>query len=222
MSSSEFRNFQSETVQYLHSLKNNNSRDWFLKNKKRYETAFKIPAHLFAQSLATRLEKLTQLSHKAKIFRVNRDLRFSKDKTPYNTHIHISFTPEITGVSKPCWFFGLNTNKVTLGAGIFGFDALLLDTWRSTVAGPKGSELAKIIGSLINQGSTIHDPELKRVPAGFAKEHKQENLLRRKSLSIWRETAHTDKVTEPDYLDQCEQQFATFLPVTKWLLELNR
>lgn len=81
--------FTTETLEFLEQLKHNNNRDWFQQNKSVYDTSVKNPAKAFAIAMEGELERLCGEPHKAKIFRINRDIRFSKDKTPYNSHIHI-------------------------------------------------------------------------------------------------------------------------------------
>lgn len=109
MSAPEFTSFPNETVNFLKALKKNNDRNWFNENKSRYEDAIKRPAEEFSDEMATRLRRLTGFAFKSRIFRIHRDIRFSKDKTPYNTHLHIGFIPQTNKPSPPAWFFGLDT-----------------------------------------------------------------------------------------------------------------
>ena len=86
--------FPGEAVQFLQDLKNNNTRDWFTQNKSTYEQVIKQPAQAYCELMCAELTSLTSMPHQSKIFRVHRDVRFSKDKTPYNAHLHISFFPD--------------------------------------------------------------------------------------------------------------------------------
>ncbi|MFZ2101712.1 MAG: DUF2461 family protein, partial [Oricola sp.] len=85
MAATDFTGFNDETITFLADLKANNARDWFADNKPLYERALKKPAGAFAGLMADELEKLTGAPHKPKIFRINRDVRFSRDKSPYNS-----------------------------------------------------------------------------------------------------------------------------------------
>ena len=84
-----------ETLQFLEDLKANNNRDWFLENKKRYEI-FKKDYHQLTSDLLDALKpldsSLEMLEVKNCTFRINRDIRFSKDKTPYKTHLGFWFS----------------------------------------------------------------------------------------------------------------------------------
>src|SRR6476469_6329043 len=77
------------TFEYLDLLKKNNNRDWFTDNKKSFETENKLTKAFFTEVLAD-LEKMDSIE-KMNVFRVYRDVRFSKDKTPYKTHFSVSF-----------------------------------------------------------------------------------------------------------------------------------
>ena len=116
-----FPGFTQDSLKFLANLKANNTREWFADNKKTYETEIRQPAREFAAEMADSLEQLVGESLKTKIFRINRDIRFSKDKTPYNSHVHISWIPD-RGASSPAWMFGLSPDYLTLGCGVFEFD----------------------------------------------------------------------------------------------------
>src|SRR5262245_19253422 len=83
-----------ETQAFLRDLAANNDRNWFQANKARYERAYKAPAEAFTAEIRPRIEALAGQPTGAKIFRIHRDVRFAKDKSPYNTHLHIGFMTE--------------------------------------------------------------------------------------------------------------------------------
>ena len=168
MADTGFAGFPKEAVKFLSDLKANNTRDWFTANKATYEAAIKGPAAEFCEAMSRKLEKLTGTPCKSKVFRIHRDLRFSKDKTPYNAHLHISFTPETDQASPPCWFFGLEPKRIVLGTGTFGFDKQALEAYRERIDGLDGRKLAKLFEKLAGQGARTGEPDLKRVPSGYA------------------------------------------------------
>ncbi|SPJ27568.1 TIGR02453 family protein [Falsiruegeria mediterranea] len=186
-----------EARAFLTDLSQNNSRDWFNDNKPRYEAQLKKPAlHLLDQIAAQVGGGVT-----TKLFRPQRDVRFSKDKTPYNTHLHMLWMMPGKG-TRPALFFGIGLDYVSVGGGIMGFDKTTLTDWRSSVDGPTGSELAGVINALVAQGFRLSEPELNRVPTPYDKEHPHGDLLRRKSLTLWNDLpdtrfdAPTDAITE--------------------------
>jgi len=80
-----------DTMAFLADLKAHNDRTWFAANKARYERVYKQPAEAFTAELRPRIQALAGQPMGAKLFRIHRDVRFSKDKSPYNTHLHLGF-----------------------------------------------------------------------------------------------------------------------------------
>jgi sugar phosphate isomerase/epimerase len=118
-----------DTIDFLGRLRVNNDRQWFEAHRTDYDAHVKRPGEAFASALAGQLEAATGEPHDCRIFRIHRDVRFSKDKTPYNAHLHISFSPD--GGCKeggPAWMFGLDPDGLTLAAvctgHIYGEDGL--------------------------------------------------------------------------------------------------
>jgi uncharacterized protein (TIGR02453 family) len=207
--------FSDETVAFLTDLRANNTREWFADNKAAYERTVKKAGGDFAAQICVELEALTGIAHAAKIFRIHRDLRFSKDKTPYNTHLHISFLPERTNVA---WFFGLDPDGMAVGAGVFGFEKAALAAYRDRVIGPDGDRLAAILASLENDGVRVGEPALKRVPQGFDPDHPRASLLRHKGLTVWSDYPDTKPATKPGVVLRCVEDFGRFKPLVDWLM----
>ena len=82
----DFNQLVPDAKDFLSRLAQNNTRDWFSEHKAEYERHIKGPAQLFLDQIAARLQKRLATPIKTKLFRIHRDVRFSKDKTPYNTH----------------------------------------------------------------------------------------------------------------------------------------
>lgn len=211
---SELQIFPPETLAFLRDLQANNSRDWFNQNKSRYETAWKAPAQAFMDAMCFRLQVETDTPHSAKLFRIHRDIRFSKDKTPYNSHLHILFRRD---GSKTGLFFGLQTDGLVLGAGIMGFDKAQLATYREAAGGPPGERLHAALSTLLQNGGRMNAPDLARVPKPFEKDHERGDLLRRKSLTVWCDYGDPTQVEKPDLIDLCAAQFSTYQPLADWL-----
>lgn len=177
--------FSIESSNFLLALSKHNNREWFAEHKDEYERYIKTPSTHFATEMEQRLQALTGHKYISKQFRIYRDVRFSKDKTPYNCHQRISFIPTTKAETPPAWFFSLEKDKLILGVGIFGLQKQALDDWRAIVSGRNGSELIKVVAAMENKGFRLSEADLKRVPSGFDKEHPNEKLLRRKGLVVW-------------------------------------
>ncbi len=213
--------FPRELVTFLQDLSANNSRDWFKANKATYEQAYKASAAAFCGLMSAELEKLSGTPHSSKIFRINRDVRFAKDKTPYNTHLHISFFQQNPTALTPHWFFGLQVDSVTVGAGIFAFDTNDLERYRQQVAGARGNELADLLATLASRGVRMDEPELKRVPAGYPADHPNGMLLRRKGLAVWRDLGGSEVATQRNIVETVRTSLEELKPVCNWLQKLE-
>lgn len=175
--------FSAETLHFLTDLRSNNSRDWFQANRARYDAHVAGAAQGFGDALAAELQRLAGRPVTPKLFRLHRDLRFSKDKTPYNAHVHMSFS-----AGGPfAWLVGIDPGGLVLGYGALGFDAALLGRWRQAVDGPGGPALGAELTRLVALGHRLSAPDLKRVPAPYPAGHPQADLLRRKSFAIWQD-----------------------------------
>lgn len=212
-----FDSFSPETLGFLSDLKANNTKEWFAANKTAYQSHLKEPGKRFADAMVLALRDLTGCSHASKIFRIHRDLRFSKDKTPYNAYLHIAFIPSGQESPPPMWFFGLSPEKLSLGCGVFQYDKDALPLFRSAMAGPKGKELSQLTADLREAGIRVGAPELKRVPAGFDKAHPHEAALRRKGFAAWIDRDDPAFAVEPNLVKRTVEAFDPLMPVFRLL-----
>ncbi|MCV3270733.1 DUF2461 domain-containing protein [Roseobacter sinensis] len=216
-----FDHFSPAALTFLRDLKANNRRDWFQANKPVYEAEIRDPAKHFGVAMSAALEALTGAPHLPKIYRINRDIRFSKDKTPYNTHLHLSFAPQPATANTPMWFFGLNTEKLSLGCGVFQFDKPGLAAFRARVSGTAGAQLIDLTARLAGKGVRVSPPELKRVPPGFDAAHPHSEVLRRKGFAAWIDLPDTRFVTAPGLVKRTTQALERLHPVFDILRHLT-
>lgn len=146
-----------------------------------------MPAMALLDTIGADLERAIGAPPTPKLFRPQRDVRFSNDKTPYHLHLHMLWSTPPVG-----WFLGIGRDYVSVGAGVMGFDKDALTDWRAAVDSPKGAELAGIIADLQASGARLDEPDLKRVPAPYDKDHPQGDLLRRKSVTVWFDLSDKD------------------------------
>jgi uncharacterized protein (TIGR02453 family) len=218
MKTSSFDAFGPETLSFLNDLRANNNREWFAAHKQSFETVYKQPATDFSAELSLALSEVTGHLNIAKVFRVYRDVRFSKDKTPYNAHLHISFTPDIAGASPPMWFFGVDSERLSLGCGNFGFDKAHLEQFRTRIVSNEGAKIVKMLNGLKAGGARFMEPELKRVPSGYAKDHEFGDLLRHKSFSAWLDYP-PEAIIQAGLVNWCVSEFKKLLPVYGALMQ---
>lgn len=206
--------FSPDTLKFLHALNQNNTRDWFQQNRTWYESAWKQPAEAFISALTFRLQTQSDTLHSAKLFRIHRDVRFSKDKTPYNPHMRILIRRE---GSRAGLFFGLELDRLVLGSGMMAFDKPQLSAYRGAVAEPAGETLDAVLSAVISNQGRMNPPELARVPKPYDPDHPRGELLRRKSLTVWRDYDDAHRIEAPDLLELCAAQFATYRDLDTWL-----
>ncbi len=207
--------FPEETVSFLNELAANNNRDWFSENKATYQETYVEPAKFFTNLMAETLSETFGENYTPKLFRIYRDVRFSKDKTPYNTHLHISFTP--SGHKSTAWYFGLQADELVLGCGTFGFSPEKLSHYRDTILTKSGSTFVRTLENLKKDSFRISPPSLKRVPKGYDAEHPNAEYLKYKGMGIWRDFPDTAPATSGDLPALCVQTFKKMQPAFKWL-----
>lgn len=221
MSDSNFSSLLDTSQKFFAELKQNNTKEWYATRKAGYDRDIKKPAEFLATTVAEKLEELTGVSHKPKIFRIHRDVRFSKDKTPYNAHLHMLWMAQTGSETAPGWFLGIAPDYVKTGAGIMEFKGQPLIDFRHRLAGPDGDTLKQTIKKLSAKNITIDEPELKRVPSGFDKDHPNGDLLRRKSLVVWQDTQPIYKSHKADLLAATLASFDNLKPIYDFLVDAD-
>lgn len=179
-----------ETIAFLRDLKAENTRDWFQANKARYDHDVKDPLEFFRADLCARLSDLTGTALQAKSFRLHRDMRFSKDKTPYHAHLRMAFWADADKpIIAPACHLSIETDKVIFGNGVMQFTPDTLAAWRATMSEDKDAarDLDRIVAGLIEKGWTLRDPDLKNPPRGTPPDHPYAKYLQYKGFTIWHE-----------------------------------
>ena len=174
----KFAGLSRETLQFLVELTENNDRDWFKENQRRYEEQVREPARAFIRALAPKLKKITPhlvVSDQkvgGSLMRPQRDTRFARDKTPYKTNLGIHFR-HVAGkdVHAPGLYVHLDPGEAFLGAGMWHPDAHALNAVRKRiVAAPKAwlkaRDDAAFCAHFALSGETLSRP-----PKGYSADH---------------------------------------------------
>lgn len=178
-----FETLIDDTKAFVTALAHNNTRDWFQTHKADYDRNLRDPAKTLLDAMVPRLKEMTGCDITTKLFRANRDVRFSKDKTPYNTHLHMMWMVKTETRQDPALFFGINAEKVTVATGMMEFSKDVLMDWRKMVD-LDGDYIAGRISDATAKGYSLWEPTLKRVPPPYDKDHTHGTLLRHKGLII--------------------------------------
>ena len=228
-----FTGFRPEAIQFLADLAENNERDWFTPRKGEYETLLKEPLAALCVALdATFNERGIPLEGDPtrSPFRIYRDVRFSKDKSPYKTNVAASFPwaeggdtdgPHGFGESgNPGGYFHMAPGEVYIGGGMWHPPTAKLAAFRNAVADdPEAVRLLIDEPRFVETFGAISGEKLKRVPAGFPPDHPEAELLKQKDLTFGRRLADKD-VMGPHLVDLIADSFEVATPVMRWLARL--
>jgi uncharacterized protein (TIGR02453 family) len=229
-----FTGFRPEAIDFLADLAQNNDRSWFQPRKADYERLIKEPMESFVEALAAAFERRKlplQADPKQSIFRIYRDTRFSKDKSPYKTHVGASF-PWIEGPSSDALpshgdhhnggYFHLEPGKHYAGGGLWMPTKPRLDAFRRQVVDDEAGVRAALEDpAFLAEFGPIETHEmLMRVPPGLPADHPLADLLRYKDLVFGRYLTD-EEVYSPELPDRLAQAYATATPVFRFLAALG-
>ena len=222
---SKFQGFPQETELFLKELGENNTKDWFNSHRAEYEKFFLTPALSFTETMGLALSKhIKGLEYKAKVdgslFRLIRDVRFSKSKVPYKNHMGIVFWkgPYASRVQNPGFYFQLEPGTLFLAAGKWYFYDEQLHAYRSSLDSKDGKNLLKIIDKL-PATHTITGEKLKKFPKGFSAEHPLGELAKHKGLYVEmkEDMGLPDIVYRAELIDYCLAFFTPAIDFVNWL-----
>lgn len=197
--SSTFAGFRPEAVEFLAELGQNNDRAWFQPRKADYERLLKHPLEDLCVALeaAFRAHDVPLTADPARSpFRIYRDVRFAKDKSPYKTNVGASFAyvergpdgmPTPAGDRRGGGYFHLAPGEVFVGGGMWHPDPGPLASWRATVASdPARVHKAIHDPAFVQHFGSVSGDRFKRMPAGFPADHPDADLLTLKDITFGR------------------------------------
>ena len=202
-----FTGFPAAAVSFYEGLAADNSRTYWLANKATYDQAVR-------GSMVALLDELGEFGP-FHVFRPNRDVRFSKDKTPYKDHV-AAMTESAGGSS---YYVHFGAEGMFAGGGYYHLASDQLERYRAAVdAARSGADLVDRIAAAASAGLHLasHD-QLKTAPRGFAKDHPRIDLLRRKGLATMREWPQSAWMRTAKVVDRVRDAWRDGQPVSDWL-----
>lgn len=178
-----------DTLRFLKQLKKNNNKPWFEENRDRYEAAKKNVLELAATFLQILTEKdirYAELDPKKCLFRINRDIRFSKDKTPYKTHMGLYFNPGGKKDDGPGYYLHIGADELFFAAGIWMPPPEQLKAIRQEID-YNWKDFKKIIDQKTFKdlfGTMNTEEKLQRPPKGYEETNPAIEYLKLKSFTI--------------------------------------
>ena len=199
-----FDGWPAEALEFYEGLEADNSKSYWTANKAVYEEKILRPMADLTEELATEFGE-------PKIFRPYRDIRFSKDKTPYKTHIGV--------VVGETGYVQLSAEGLGAGAGMWEMNPGQLARYREAVAGDRpGAELVQIVAGLEQADITVHGHgALKSAPRGYPADHPRITLLRYKGLTAWQQWPAGPWLEGAGVRDRVVSFFRTTRPLCSWL-----
>jgi len=218
---SKFKGFSPQALTFLRNLKRNNRREWFQPRKAQYESLIKLPMleligclneefARFAPDYVTPPQKAT--------YRIYRDTRFSKDKSPYKTHISAIF-PRHTAVKREgaVFYFHFTEKELLVFGGVYMPEPDELLAYR-TLLQERHADLEEILRDkrLRRAVGELQGEQLSRMPKGFPTDHPAESMLRRKQWYL-EAILEPGLLTSPRLLPELAKHFEIMAPAIQFL-----
>ena len=218
--------FPPEGLTFLRKLKRNNNRDWFQAHKDDYQQWVKSPMEELIVSIGEGLRRLAPeivADPKLSLYRIYRDTRFSRDKTPYKTQAAAVFP--VRGLPKnfgPGLYFHISPDEVLIGGGIYMPPPDLLRAVREEIASRPKKFLAIVEGRSFRRAfGELEGEQLKSMPKGFASDHPAARYLRYKQF-LFGEEHPVALATSPRLLPAILKCFEQGMPLIRFLIEPAR
>lgn len=198
--------FSPALLRFIGELAGNNTKEWFDANRDRYEEVMLEPALEFIEAFAPSLRSISPhfvasaRRSGGSLFRINRDVRFSKDKSPYKTHLGIQFRHEQSkDVHSPGYYLHIEPRASFVGVGIWHPEPKTLMAIRQSIADDPASWKKAAYGKRFSDAFSLEGESLQRPPKGFDPEHPAIEDLKRKDFIASSRLADR-AVTSPHFL----------------------
>ena len=218
-------NFPKESFAFLKGIKAHNDKSWFEANRALYEAGYAAAGRAFVEAMGPRLRKISpnvQFEPKinGSLTRINRDIRFSKDKRPYKDHLDLFFWHgERRSWDSPGFWFRLTPDAVWVGVGMYGFMPEQLESFRQSVIHPRsGKALLAAVAAVKKKGAyEIGGKSRKIPPRGFTADPDRAEYLLHEGLSASIQMPAAAAL-EADFDELCLAHYRNCWPIGKWLL----
>jgi uncharacterized protein (TIGR02453 family) len=220
-----FAGFPADFFRFFEQLRRNNEREWFNANKDRFQQSVLEPMSAFITAVQPRLAGISRnfvadpRPHGGSMFRIYRDTRFSKDKTPYKTHAACHFRHAAgKNAHAPGFYVHIDANEVFFGGGIWLPPAPQLNRIRDFIADNVRSWARIRNAKKVQEAGGIQGESLKRPPRGFDEQHIHIEDLKRKSFYVMTE-ADAKAPARADFVDQVELGFSRAAPLNRFICD---
>ncbi len=215
--------FTEDFVAFFKDLAKNNHKDWFHENKKRYETSIKKPFEVFVGKLIEEIQQYDTnivVQPKDCMLRINRDIRFSKDKSPYNLHYTAFISREgRKDKSIPGIFLRFSPEMIGIMGGCFGPSKEQLHKIRTTI-NKDATTFRSLLehADFVQKFGEIRGETMKRIPKEWQEACKKEPLIANKQFYFVGEEA-SGLISSENLLEEIMEYWHTMRPVNEYLLK---
>jgi uncharacterized protein (TIGR02453 family) len=196
-----FDGWKGDFVGFFHGLELDNSKRYFEAHRKQYEQEVRGP-------MAELVAELEPVLGPSKLFRINRDIRFSADKSPYKTNV-----AAVVGRM----YVHLDGRMFYVATGAHHPATPWLVRYREAVAGPAGEELAEHVERMRAAGLSVGGGEMKTTPRGYDRDHPRIEMLRWREVGVGRQWAIEPWIATPAVKDRVLETWEAMRPMADWL-----
>jgi len=219
------KQFPADLKHYFSRLKNNNNKLWFEKHRTEYNEKVLEPAMEFVATVGGKIQKfapkiIADPRINKSIFRIYRDVRFSKDKTPYKKHLAIFFWEgSAPKLENPGFYIHMDDVEIFFGSGLHYFPKNILSAFRNSIQDKSvNKKLNAILEDIRKKGFEVGREHYKRMPAGYDMNIKNSHLLLYNGLHVWKSIPNDGKIK--NIVDLSAQCYKDTNKLHKWLVKL--
>ncbi len=219
--------FECEALGFLQEIRDNNTKEWFLKNRDRYEKLILNPSKRFVVefgeellALEPHIKAVPKVNHS--LFRIYRDIRLSKDKTPMKSRIGIVFwRGSGKRLQSASFYLHFSPDELLVTSGIRGFSKDSLDGYREYIKVEKNArDLFAIMKDLESRGYSFPDPKYKRYPRGFSKDDRYSKLSLYASMYAFKRLK-SSKICSDNLNEILFDIYKDMLPLFEWIYDMS-
>jgi uncharacterized protein (TIGR02453 family) len=218
-----FAGMPDEGLAFLEDLEERNTREFFDANKRVFREQVLAPFTALLEAASARLHRTVPGLGQPKVFRIYRDLRFSKDKTPYKTSMsgRVTHLVSAPGGVEASYYVNVGPAGMYAGGGRYHWDRPELYRLRAAVAdADAGEELARILRRATGRGMESWLDPLQRMPRPYPADHPRAELLRARSLTLGRQHERGPWLLGEELLDRLVEDWRALVPLNRWLERL--
>jgi len=227
-----FTGFTTQTVDFLRDLAVNNNKEWFEAHKNTFITYLQTPAVALVEALGSQLQaKFPEIHYdvrpngRGSLMRMNRDVRFSTDKSPYKTNLAMMFNDKSGGkMESPAFGLQITPEHVDLVAGVFQFTRDDFNKYRLVIDETQaGAELDQIVADIkAMKGYELGGETYKRVPKGYDTQHPHAHWLKFTGLYVTVVPLSHDIIYTADFVEIVMSHFMNMSLIYTWLQKYLR